>query len=496
MMQNPDRPNVVLICVDQWRGDALSVEGHAVVRTPHLDRLASRGVRFSRAYAATPSCIAARAAMMTGLSQERHGRVGYQDGVPWPYRRTLAGEFSRHGYQTRAVGKMHVYPERHHLGFEHLVLHDGYPPFGFRQGRAIEQVDDYSPWLRDKIGFDPGYFEHGLNGNAYNARPWDKPESLHPTNFVATHAIDFIRRRDPTRPFFLFMSFHRPHPPLDPPAWAFEQYLHAEMPDPPVGDWAGYFDPMHDPLRPDLAAGRLAPDVLQRARAGYYGHLTHIDLQINRFLEVMAQERLDNNTMVMFVSDHGDMLGDHHLYRKSLPYEGSARIPLMLCGAPVNIKPGTVCDRAVELRDVMPTLLDGAGLPVPDNLDGRSLLGLARNDPASVRAWRPWFHGEHTLGRHDGKPFLQQVHYLTDGREKYIWFSADGYEQLFDLVADPVESFNLAASPAHQQRVAKWRKRMAETLRDREEGLVSDGQLSPTDRPLEPTLAWLAEGRR
>lgn len=477
--------------MDQWRGDALSIDGHPVVRTPHLDQLAAGGARFTHAYAATPSCIAARAAMMTGLSQERHGRVGYQDGMPWPYRQTLAGEFSRHGYQTRAIGKMHVYPERHHLGFEHVVLHDGYVHFGRSHNNNLERIDDYIPWLREKAGHEADYFDHGLNCNAYNARPWDKPESLHPTNFIVSQSIDFLRRRDPTRPFFLFMSFHRPHPPLDPPAWAFEQYLHADMPDPPVGDWAGYFDSIHSPLRPDLNAGKVTADVLQRARAGYYGHLTHIDLQINRFMETMAEARLGPETVLMFVSDHGDLLGDHHLYRKSLPYEGSARIPLILCGAPAAIQPGTVCDQAVELRDVMPTLLDCAGLPIPETIDGCSLLGLARNDTAAVSGWRPWFHGEHTIGRHDGQPFLQQVHYLTDGREKYIWFSADGYEQLFDLRVDPHEQRNLAASQTHHQRVAEWRGRMVETLCEREERLVVDGRLTPADRPLESTLKSL-----
>lgn len=105
------RPNVVLICADQWRGDALSCAGHPVVRTPYLDHLAERGIRFSRAYSATPTCVPARVGLMTGLGQRRHGRLGYADGVAFDYPTTLAGEFSRAGYQTHCVGKMHVYPE-------------------------------------------------------------------------------------------------------------------------------------------------------------------------------------------------------------------------------------------------------------------------------------------------------------------------------------------------------------------------------------------------
>ena len=120
------KPNIVLFCVDQWRGDCLSIDGHPVVHTPTLDQLALNGCRFSHAYTAVPSCIAARASLFTGLTPRTHGRVGYQDGVPWDYPVTLAGEFTRQGYQTEAIGKMHVYPERSLIGFQHVILHDGY----------------------------------------------------------------------------------------------------------------------------------------------------------------------------------------------------------------------------------------------------------------------------------------------------------------------------------------------------------------------------------
>lgn len=489
-----DRPNVILICVDQWRGDCLSIAGHPVVRTPHLDDLAAGGARFGRAYTATPSCIAGRAALLTGMAQESHGRVGYQDGLPWPYEHSIAAEFTRGGYQTRAVGKMHVHPVRKNLGFEHIVLHDGYVHYTRHHHKLHDEADDYMPWLRERVGADADYFDHGLNCNAYNARPWDKPEHLHPTNFVVTKSIEFLNQRDTTRPFFLFMSFHRPHPPFDPPAWAFEQYVDAKMPDAPVGDWASHFEPMHEPLRPDLVAGKLTPDRLQRARAGYYGHLTHIDMQINRFMETLNSHNLAGNTYIMFVSDHGDLMGDHHLYRKALPYEGSARVPLLLRGPQGSgIGRDTVCDQAVELRDVMPTLLDCAGLPIPDCVDGKSMLGLARKDEDAAANWRPCFHGEHTFGRLDGKPYNQQVHYLTDGREKYVWFSEDGTEQLFDLVNDPDELHNLAGRAEEADRVSGWRERMVDALCDREEGFVVDGMLTPIDEPLHPTLKHLRD---
>ena len=485
-----ERPNVILIMVDQWRGDCLSIDGHPVVHTPFLDQLALHGARFCHAYSSVPTCIAARAALFTGLGQRSHGRVGYQDGVPWDYPVTLAGEFTQAGYQTQAVGKMHVYPERSQLGFQNVVLHDGYLHYARGHNRNWDTIDDYLPWLREQLGHDAEYFDHGVNCNSVIARPWDKPEHLHPTNYVATQAIDFLRRRDPRKPFFLFISFHRPHPPYDPPDWAFEQYLHEPMPDVPVGDWAGVFADIAEPHRPDLQAGEIDPRVLRRARAGYYGHMTHIDHQVNRFLERLADYGQLENSYLCFVSDHGEMMGDHHLFRKAFPFEGSARVPLILAGLRgCGIRAGAVCTPVVELRDVMPTLLDCAGLPVPEGVEGRSVLPFARGEGAP---WRAYLHGEHLIpwglaGRH------QSIQWLTDGHRKYVWLSGPGTELFFDLDADPNELHDLAGDPAHAADLAAWRARLLQELAGREEGFSEGGRLV-AGRPVHPSLACLRGG--
>ncbi len=474
-----DRPNVVLICAEHWRGDCMSINGHPVVHTPYLDEMASKGARFRRAYTAVPSCIASRAALFTGLSQRSHGRVGYQDGVAWNYPITLAGEFTRHGYQTQAIGKMHVYPERSQMGFQNVILHDGPLPYARRHNPNYDMLDDYLPWLRQQLGRDADDWDHGVFCNSYVARPWDKSEHVHPTNFVVSQALDFLRRRDPRKPFLLYLSFHRPHPPYDPPAWAFEQYLYQAMPEVPVGDWADMFAEQRRPYRHDAFFARVPPQILQRARAGYYGHLTHIDHQINRFLEALRVFDLYDNTYFCFVADHGELLGDHHMFRKYFPYEGSARVPLILKGPhDSGIRRGAVCDSLVELRDVMPTLLDCADLPIPEGVEGRSLLSIARGEAAQVRNT---LHGEH--------PILgQSVHWLTDGHEKYIWFSGTGQEQLFNLDDDPQELHDLAHQSASADHVAHWRRALIEELAGREEGF-SDGESLITGRPVVPVLA-------
>lgn len=475
-----DRPNIVLVCADQWRGDCLSVAGHPVVHTPYLDQLSLDGVRFTQAYAAVPSCIAARAGLMTGLTPRSHGRVGYRDGVPWNYETTLAGEFTRHGYQTQAVGKMHVYPERTQLGFQNVILHDGYLHFARDRRRDLGAIDDYLPWLNQQLGREADYFEHGVNCNSIVARPWDKDEYLHPTTWVVSQGIDFLRRRDPRKPFLLYLSFHRPHPPYDPPAWAFEMYRDAPMPPPPVGDWAADFSDYHDPFRPDAMAGEINPRWLQRARAGYYGHITHIDQQLNRFLEALGEYRLRDNTYIMFIADHGELLGDHHLFRKVVPYDGSARVPFILAGPRGSALPARrVCDEPVELRDVMPTLLELAGLPVPASVEGRSVLPLVRGEGLQ---WRPYIHGEHAYGGRLGSP-----HWITDGREKYVWFSGTGQEQLFDLTTDPQELHDLMRTPEGQRRARPWREALVIELAGREEGF-SDGERLVPGRPVKAVL--------
>ncbi|MCL2734695.1 MAG: arylsulfatase [Actinomycetia bacterium] len=482
------QPNIVLVCVDQWRGDALSAAGHPVVRTPYLDQLAGEGTRFSRGYSATPTCVPARVALMTGQSQEAHGRVGYTDGIPFDRTHpvSLPRELGRAGYQTQAIGKMHVWPERSRIGFDEILLHDGYLHFARRRNvRDLREVDDYLPWLRRQPGAtaDEDYTDNGLNCNSVVARPWDKPESLHPTTWVATEAVNWLYRRDPTRPFFLYLSFHRPHSPLDPPQWAFDQYVGGPPADPPVGDWTGDWAAFRRDGAHDALVGRQSDDVHHRAKAGYYGHMSHIDQQVNRFLEALAEQGLRDDTVVVFVSDHGDMMGDHDMYRKGYGYEGSAHVPLIV-SAPAGFGPrGTVVDDVVELRDLMPTLLDLAGAPVPGSVDGRSLVPFLRGQ--APPDWRTSLHGEHTI-------LGQSCQWVTDGRRKFVWLSGEGQEQYFDLVEDPQELRNLARDPERAEEVGHWRQLLVDALAGREEGYVEDGRLVAG----RPTVSLLAHARQ
>lgn len=482
---NEKRPNILLITVDQMRYDCLSLLGHPVIETPNLDELARTGVRFDHAYSATPTCVPARAAIFTGQKQTSHGRVGYQDRVPWNYDKTLPGELAKSGYHTQCVGKMHVYPARSLLGFHNVILHDGYLHHNRNKHSVpmqehFDEVDDYLPWLRAQV---PGtdLLDLGLDCNASTvARPWALPEHLHPTNWTVSQSIDFLRRRDPSKPFFLWMSFVRPHSPLDPPQAYFDLYKDADFPDPVIGDWAMKEDPEGSGHNPVTSKGLVPKRRLRNAMAAYYALITHIDHQIGRFLQVLDEYGERNNTIILFTSDHGELMGDHHLFRKTLPYEGSTHIPFIVNdpGDRLGLDKGTVVSEIIELRDIMPSLLEAASTEIPDTVEGDSIWDLARaNGKLPEQPWREYLHGEHAQG-------MDSTQWITDGREKYIWYSQTGEEQFFNLAEDPRELHNLMDSPQAQERIHYWRSVLIQELEGREEGYVQDGSLVVGRKPV------------
>ncbi|WP_190279478.1 arylsulfatase [Ornithinibacillus gellani] len=479
------KPNVLLIMVDQMRADCLSILDHPVVDTPNIDQLARDGVLFNHAYSATPTCVPARAAVLTGMSQENTGRVGYQDMVPWNYKHTIASEFAHAGYHTQCIGKMHTYPTRNLCGFHHIELHDGYMHYGrFKYNTTTmesqEYTDDYLNWLRDKTGSQADLIDLGLDCNSSTvARPWHLAEELHPTNWVTTRSIDFLRRRDPTKPFFLKMSYVRPHPPFDPPQTFYDMYRDMDMPEPPVGDWAMQDDEKQMGFNPITDRGIAPKRRLQRAQAAYYALITHIDHQIGRFIQAMQEYGVYNDTVILFTSDHGELMGDHHLFRKSLPYEGSAKVPFIVAdpGNNLNIEKNTRANEVVEMRDIMPTLLDAAGIAIPDTVDGESTIPICQGKTID---WRSYLHGEHMYGK-------ESYHYVTDGYEKYIWFSQTGKEQYFDLRDDPQELHNLADKPAYAERIKALRDFLIKKLENREEG-YSDGKNLIVGQPAKAVL--------
>ncbi|MGO1284992.1 MAG: arylsulfatase [Brachybacterium sp.] len=488
-----ERPHVVLVCVDEMRADAMGAAGNEHIDTPNLDDLARGGYHFTRAYSATPTCVPARVAMFTGKSPSLHGRYGYREGVSFPeaYPVTLQSTLRKSGYQTFAVGKMHVFPDRARCGFDEVLLHDGFLHTSRRLSRGPSgAIDDYVEFLRRETG-DPraDYQETGIGCNAMTARPWERAERLHPTRWVADESFRFLERRDPTRPFFLYMSFHRPHAPFDPPQWLWDKYRGRSGPDRAQGGWVSRFEEHRQDFHSEAEFGAQKESTHEQVRAGYYGSIEFIDLQLNRLKETLSDQGLLEDTVIMFVSDHGDMMGDHDMYRKSVGYEGSSRVPLVMhvpprwresWGAPGEV--GAIA----ELRDLMPTVLGLAGVEVPEGVDGVDLGAASRGEQV-----REHLHGEHligSLGRHS-------MQWIRSQRFKYVWFSGDGHEQLFDLEADPREEQDLAGDPGFGEELVRHRELLIAELAGREEGFVDGGALV-AGRPLQSEASWLREFAR
>ncbi len=457
------RPNVIVVMTDQQRGDCLGIEhtqGHSrhPVLTPNLDRIAEDGVRFAQAYATSPVCIPARRSLLSGQWPSTHGMVGYLDGQEWHPEHTLPSVLREAGYQTQLVGRsMHQHPRRKRFGYDEMVISPA----------------DYSRWAERHIDTDlwaDPWYSTGVMHNDITARAWPHAEELHHTNWASGEARRFLARRDPTVPYFLTLSYLLPHPPCLPPAEYLERYRDRVLPTPVIGDWA----PADAELvlrKSGASPVRLDPDgVLFRTwQAAYYASINHIDDQIRRVLHRIpgAMEGPDpEDTIIVFTADHGDMLGDHGQYAKSEPYEGSARVPLII-RAPrrYGLDLGARVEEPVALEDIMPTVLDLCGIDIPDSVDGTSLVPLMTGERSSLD--RAPLHLE----------CAPSFHALTDGRWKYVWLLPSGREQLFDLDRDRDECHDLADS--HPQVLAQWRARLIAELSGRPEGFVRDDQLVP-----------------
>jgi len=456
-----NRPNILMILTDHWRGDSLGRLGHPVAETPHLDGLSAGGTTFTRGFTPCPSCIAARRCLLSRTRPPTHGMLGYQDGRPWPYTRTLAGELVRAGYQTINVGKTHFHPPRLHLGFEELIV-----------------PSDYEEWIDDRVDLVRAKYAHGVHANSWMARPNHLPEYLMEETWLTDQAMRRVEKRDPERPLFLCLSFNGPHPPWCPPAVYFEHFLARDIPPPVVGEWAevNARDATY-PMDVNAWRGRVSPELNHRARAGYYAYLAYLDAQIGRMLEFLGRRRLARELLVLFTADHGEMLGDHHLWRKTCAYDGSARVPFIVRPpASWDVPRNVETDRLVGLEDVMPTLLAAGGAPVPETVEGRGLLPLIRGDDVP---WREHYHHEHNPCYADAPGYQA----LAGEDWTYVWSPTDGAEQLFRR-DDPHELCDFAGDPGCAEVLAEWRGRLARELRGRPEELSDGETLTPGRVPV------------
>ena len=459
-----DRPNILFLMADQYRADCLGADGNNVIHTPNLDRLAAEGARFRCAYTSTPSCTPARSGILTGLSPWHHGMLGYGQ-VAAKYKHELPAMLRDAGYYTLGIGKMHYYPQRNLHGFHMTILDES--------GRAEtpEFRSDYLSWFYSVAPtLNPD--ATGIGRNDYRGKAYALPEQLHPTRWTADVAVSFLKNYHSSEPFLLKVSFVRPHSPYDPPQRFMKMYENADVPPAAIGDWAARYAADTNPSNYSSWHGDFGQDQVRKSRRAYYASVSFVDEQVGRILKALEDRGWLDNTLILFTADHGDMVGDHYLWRKTYAFEASARIPMLIRWPKSMTAPrGQVLTQPVELRDLLPTFMDAAGVAFdPNEFDGRSMLELVRG---RTEDWRPWIDLEHSQCYANAGYWNA----LTDGRMKYIHYASDGRDLLFDLQKDPSELHDLAADPQHAEALRTWRQRLTQHLSERGEPFVKDGQL-------------------
>jgi arylsulfatase A-like enzyme len=426
------RPNIVFILADDLRADALGCYGNSIVKTPHIDKLAVDGVRFKNAFVTTSICAVSRASFLSGQYARRHGIEDFATPFAAAARsRTYPALLRAAGYRTGFIGK-----------------------FGVGRDVAPMAVEfDYWKGLPGQAGlfFDP-----------------KDPTKTHATARFGDQALEFLRGGKSDQPFCLSISFNAPHardgqPREFPPDLRDEElYADVTIPTPRTAN-----DRFHK-LLPEFArelegrkrwARRFAtPESFQQIVKDYYRLITGLDREVGRIRQTLDELKLADNTLIVFTADNGFFLGERGMADKWLPYEESIRVPLIVFDPRSHpTRRGQTTDAMALNIDVAPTLLDLAGLPVPDTMQGRNLKPLLAGQPV---AWRDdWFYEHHTFADR-----IPQTEGVRTSRWMYFrWLDAkEPLEELYDLANDPFEERNLAGDAAHAERLAAMRRRWEE----------------------------------
>lgn len=449
------QPNVLLVVTDHWSASLIGAAGHPAIHTPVLNQLCKNGVRFTNCYSEHPVCIPARRTLMTGTSAKTHGDRIFQPRLEMPDLPTLAQTFRSAGYQAYAVGKTHTYPQRDRIGFDDVLLDD--------EGRTLYGVsDDYEIFLGDQ-GYVGQQFTHGMSNNAYQTATWHLPEHVHATNWATDAMARTVRRRDPKRPSFWYLGYRHPHPPLVPVERFLRYYDDVEIDMPFVGSWAEETSSLPYHLQGVAARGSYSEREIRYCRRAFYALCTHIDQQIGSLIGTIREEGILDNTIIMFTSDHGDMLGNHNLWAKQTFYEWSTAIPMILMGTENCRRVGfnRTDERLVGLKDVMPTLLDLAGIDCPDSVEGLSMVGNEK---------RETLYGEFGEVGHCSRM-------IRDDRFKLIYYPVGNAFHLFDLLNDPDEMTDLSDNPEHRDVLERLKGKLVNELYGTDLNWIADDKL-------------------
>ncbi len=471
------KPNMLIIMSDEHAPQFSGFHGHPLVKTPHMDRLAASGVLFENAYCNTPICVASRMSFLTGRYVHHNGAWDNSaplasDAVTWPH--LLRSE----GYDVVLAGKQHfVGPDKLH-GFRAQLARDlhaenAHPTFDWTDGTPPAPL----PW--------PTLSQAGPGVTL----------EIEIDDEVEDEALNYLRNPDRTaRPWALNVSFIAPHFPLIVPQEYWDMYPLEDIDLPTIPE--GHLDsrhPVYKRMQSMFGFVAFPEELVRRGRAGYYGLITYLDDKIGRLLDTLEDIGQRENTLVVYVSDHGEMNGEHGMWRKSNFYEQSARIPLMMAW-PGHLPEGARIPGVVSLVDLSATLVDVAGASPITPLDGTSLLSLARGED---QEWKDEAFAEY-LAHGVAGPMAM----LRRGRFK-LNYSLDDEVELYDLESDPGEFHDLAGDPRYALIVSEMTARIlshwdpvalkAKVIRSQKERLLIE-RVTTGNAPEEQRRRWSEAG--
>ena len=434
-----DRPNIILIMTDQHRADAIGAAGNTVINTPNLDRLAGEGVLFDRMYSTSPVCMPMRASFATGRYPHNTGVVG-NSGQMLPQEITFMQQLAEAGYHNSLVGKTHFFghaSEMDIMAHEHIQHEMGFADVHELTGKMASRRCDsyYTHHLRAKSLLET----HRTDSRGRTDKPiWfcdpsPLPEEDHIDGYLGDQAARWVDEHEGTEPFFLMASFSGPHDPWDPPGRYATMYDPNDMPPFIEDDLSGKPENQKERAEKQRTLSDMTDEDVAKTRAAYYGNTTLIDDGIGKLFDTLTRRGFMDDALIIYTSDHGELLGDHRMFQKSMFYESAARIPGIVRW-PGHIQGNRRTDALSECIDLSATILDAAGLTPPPKTFGRSLLPLLTAKK---------------LRRHRDMVFSELATWkmVCTERWKYTYDPTEGGPQeLYGLESDPQEQNNLIKS--------------------------------------------------
>ncbi len=447
-MPDSEKPNILWLCTDQQRYDTIRALGNSLVNTPNIDRLISEGVTFTRAYCQSPVCTPSRASFLTGR-YPRTTRCRQNGQAMPPDEQLISKILADNGYTCGLAGKLHLASCSDHK--VETRIDDGYSTFHWSHHPQPDWPENaYTQWLASKgktweeLYTGPGtdYLKEGI------------PTEYHQTTWCAEMTIDFIQENK-GKPWMFSFNCFAPHHPFDPPKEFLEKYNPDEMPLPKYREGELDNKPTFQQLDHEWAHNTpgyfhvtgMRDQDKREVTAAYLAMCEHIDQQVGRIIDALDESGQRDNTIVIFMSDHGEMLGDHGIYLKGPHfYEEALRVPLTIRW-PGHFKPDHRVEGLVELTDLAPTLLECAGIDVPNRMQGRSLREHLNGD-ANPSHFRDFVFSEYynSWTHEDGYGTM-----LRTETEKIVVYHGTKDGELYDLENDPDEFENLWDSPNHQE---------------------------------------------